>query len=78
MLTTSAASARPSLENSDSRSSTAISKGRPRIAHLYVPATRVANVEHEVAYLNLSKRDADEMGWEQPRSELTPGTIEWS
>jgi hypothetical protein len=37
--------------------------------HLYVPATHVANVEHEVVYLNLSKREADEMGWEQPPRE---------
>jgi len=34
--------------------------------HLYVPASHVANVEHEAVYLNLAKREADEMGWEQP------------
>lgn len=34
--------------------------------HLYVPATHIANVEHEVVYLNLAKREADEMGWEEP------------
>ena len=32
----------------------------------YVPASHIANVEHEVVYLNLAKREADEMGWEQP------------
>jgi len=32
----------------------------------YVPASHIANVEHEVLYLNLAKREADEMGWEQP------------
>ncbi|MGD0121580.1 MAG: DUF2171 domain-containing protein [Candidatus Limnocylindrales bacterium] len=43
--------------------------------HLYVPATHVANVEHEVVYLNLSKREADEMGWEQPpRDQDAPET----
>jgi hypothetical protein len=34
--------------------------------HLYVPASHIANVEDEVVYLNLSKREADGMGWEQP------------
>ncbi len=33
---------------------------------LYVPASNVANVENEVVYLNLAKREADQMGWEQP------------
>ena len=36
------------------------------LGHLYVPATHVANVEHEVVYLNLAKSEADAMGWEQP------------
>ena len=36
------------------------------LGDLYVPASHVANVEDEVVYLNLSKREADEMGWEQP------------
>ena len=41
--------------------------------HLYVPASHVANVEHEAVYLNLAKREADEMGWEQqPRDADTP------
>ncbi len=34
--------------------------------HRYVPASHIANVEDEVVYLNLAKREADEMGWEQP------------
>jgi hypothetical protein len=33
---------------------------------LYVPASHIANVEHEVVYLNLAKGEADEMGWEEP------------
>ena len=33
---------------------------------LYVPATHIGNVEREVVYLNLAKREADQMGWEQP------------
>jgi hypothetical protein len=49
---------------------------RPSLAgHLYVPATHIANVEHEVVYLNLAKREADEMGWEQPpRDQDAPET----
>ena len=40
---------------------------KPGLAgHLYVPASNVANVENEVVYLNLAKREADQMGWEQP------------
>ena len=42
---------------------------------LYVPASHIANVEHEVVYLNLAKREADEMGWEQPpRDQDAPET----
>ncbi len=36
------------------------------LGHLYVPASHVANVEHEVVHLNLAKGEADAMGWEQP------------
>jgi hypothetical protein len=44
--------------------------------HLYVPASHVANVENEVVYLNLAKREADQMGWEQaPRNEDAPETM---
>jgi hypothetical protein len=33
---------------------------------LYVPASAIANVDETVVYLNLAKREAEEMGWEQP------------
>jgi hypothetical protein len=37
---------------------------------VYVPASAIANVEDEVVYLNLTKREAEEMGWEQaPRDQ---------
>jgi hypothetical protein len=43
--------------------------------HLYVPASHIANVEDEVVYLNLSKSEADGMGWEQPpRDQDAPET----
>lgn len=43
--------------------------------YLYVPASHIANVEHEVVYLNLAKREAEEMGWEQPpRDQDVPDT----
>lgn len=43
--------------------------------HLYVPASHIANVEHEVVYLNLAKGEADEMGWEEPpRDQDAPET----
>jgi hypothetical protein len=35
-------------------------------APLYVPASAIANVERGVVYLNLAKRDAEQMGWEEP------------
>ena len=38
-------------------------------AHLYVPASAIANVEHEVVHLNLAKREAELMGWEEPPRE---------
>jgi hypothetical protein len=40
-----------------------------RVAHfgeLYVPASAIANVDDSVVYLNLAKREAEQMGWEQP------------
>ena len=36
---------------------------------LYVPASAIANVEHEVVHLNLARNDAEKMGWEQPPRE---------
>jgi len=42
---------------------------------LYVPASAIANVEHEVVHLNLARREADAMGWGQPpRVEDAPET----
>ncbi len=32
---------------------------------LYVPASAIANVEHELVHLNLAKSEAEHMGWEQ-------------
>ena len=34
--------------------------------HLYVPVSHIANVDQGVVHLNLSKSEADSMGWEQP------------
>lgn len=48
-----------------------------RSGHLYVPASHIANVENEVVHLNVTKGEAEEMGWEQPpRNEDTPETPE--
>ena len=49
---------------------------RGALAHdLYVPASAIANVESEVVHLNLTKRDAEAMGWEQPpRAQDVPET----
>jgi hypothetical protein len=33
---------------------------------LYVPASAIANVERGTVFLNLTKREAEQMGWEQP------------
>lgn len=33
---------------------------------IYIPASAIANVEHEVVHLSLPQRDVAEMGWEQP------------
>ena len=41
--------------------------GRTGLPHdLYVPASAIANVDGEVVYLNVTRRTAGEMGWEQP------------
>ena len=32
---------------------------------LYVPASAIANVAHEVIQLNIPRRDAEQMGWQQ-------------
>ena len=42
---------------------------------LHVPATAVANVEHEVIHLSVPQVDAASMGWEQPpRDDDAPAT----
>jgi hypothetical protein len=35
-------------------------------APLHVPASAIANVEHEVVHLNLAKYEAEQMGWAEP------------
>jgi hypothetical protein len=41
-----------------------------RADDLFVPASAIANVRDETLHLNLTKRDAEQMGWEQaPREE---------
>ncbi len=35
-------------------------------AGLYVPASAIANVEHETVSLNVAKGEVDAMGWQQP------------
>ena len=46
-------------------------------APLYVPASAIANVEQRVVHLNLAKRDAEQMGWEEPpRMSDAPGDAE--
>jgi hypothetical protein len=44
-------------------------------ADLYVPASFIANVEHETIHLNITHDAAEQMGWEQaPRDdEAEPG-----
>lgn len=32
---------------------------------LYVPVSSIANVEHETVHLNLTRGEAERMGWEQ-------------
>lgn len=44
---------------------------RPGLSgHMYVPASHIANVEHEIVHLNLAKQETEEMGWEQPPRDL--------
>jgi hypothetical protein len=33
---------------------------------IYIPASAIGNVEHEVVHLTLPQHDVAEMGWEQP------------
>jgi hypothetical protein len=40
---------------------------------LYIPASAIANVEHEMVHLSYPQRDVAQMGWEQPpRVDDTP------
>jgi len=41
---------------------------------IYVPASAVANVEHEVVHLSVAQRDVAEMGWDQPPRDDAPAT----
>jgi len=44
-------------------------------SNIYVPASAIANVEHEVVHLSVQQRDVAEMGWEQPpRDDDAPAT----
>jgi hypothetical protein len=45
------------------------------LSDIYVPASAIANVEHEVVHLNVPQRDVAEMGWGQPpRDDDAPAT----
>ena len=47
------------------------------LSDVYVPASAIANVEHEVVHLNIPQRDVAEMGWEQPpRDDDAPASPE--
>lgn len=42
---------------------------------IYVPASAIANIEHDVIHLSITQRDVAQMGWEQPpRDEDAPAT----
>ena len=42
---------------------------------LYVPASAIANVEHDVIHLSIPQRDVAQMGWGQPpRDDDVPAT----
>lgn len=44
---------------------------------IYVPASAIANVEHDVVHLSVQQRDVAGMGWEQPpRDDDTPASPE--
>ena len=38
-------------------------------ADMYVPVSSIANVENQAIHLNVTQRDAGQMGWEQPPRE---------
>ena len=37
-----------------------------RASDLYIPASAIANVEHEMIHLSVPQRDVVQMGWGQP------------
>ena len=40
---------------------------------LYIPASAIANVEHDVIHLSVPQHDVGQMGWEQaPRDDDSP------
>lgn len=41
---------------------------------LYVPVSAIANVEHETVHLNVARREAERMGWEQAPRHDEPET----
>lgn len=42
---------------------------------IYVPASAIANVEHDVIHLSIPQRDVAQMGWGQPpRDDDVPAT----
>ncbi len=42
---------------------------------LYIPASAIANVEHDVIHLSVPQHDVAQMGWEQaPRDDDSPDT----
>ncbi len=43
-------------------------------ADVYVPASYIANVEHETIHLSLTHDEAEQMGWEQAPRDDDPGT----
>jgi hypothetical protein len=48
---------------------------RPGLAgDLYVPASAIANVEHEVVHLSVPQPDVGQMGWDQPPREDEPAS----
>jgi hypothetical protein len=51
--------------------------GGPR-GDLYIPASAIANVEHEMVHLSYPQRDVAQMGWEQPPriDDAPPGSQE--
>jgi hypothetical protein len=36
---------------------------------IYIPASAIANVEHETVHLNVPQRDVNAMGWDEPPRE---------